>query len=467
MWGRNPRRNMTDVNVYTARRLDDMAQSLGLLAKNCEDEIDHGLAREDALAAMQVSAATVCGSCSRCNLYRDSEKEESYYPYYLLRAFEQKGQVEFADMPRFFLETCGRREEYLAQLNRNLGRAAMNLEWKNRFLESRDAVMVQFRELARILEEFAQQLESASDITALCGRAVRRVFQMHHIAVDNLLLMEYRGRYREAWLTMHTTNGRCVTTREAAQMLGRAMGGKRWYAPRDTRTLITRRPSAIRFLEKESYQMMAGVAWKAKNGETISGDNYMYSDDVPGEVILSLSDGMGSGKQAATESRRVVELAQQLLETGFSARSSFKMINTILLLTSKQQRPATLDVACVDLHTGVLEAMKLGAMGTFIVGEGGVETLAAPEVPAGVLEDVEPALLSRKLWDDERIVMITDGILEACPGEDKEKNLREYLEYLGPQSPQEMAERILDFAAGEMTRDDMTVVVAGIWKRKD
>lgn len=102
MWGRNPRRNMTDVNVYTARRLDDMAQSLGLLAKNCEDEIDHGLAREDALAAMQVSAATVCGSCSRCNLYRDSEKEESYYPYYLLRAFEQKGQVEFADMPRFF-----------------------------------------------------------------------------------------------------------------------------------------------------------------------------------------------------------------------------------------------------------------------------------------------------------------------------------------------------------------------------
>ena len=90
------RRDMADVNVYTAKRLNDMAQSLGLLAKSCQDEMDgeRGLTREDALAAMQMSAAMVCGGCSRCNLYSDSEKENSYYLYYLLRAFEQKGRVE-------------------------------------------------------------------------------------------------------------------------------------------------------------------------------------------------------------------------------------------------------------------------------------------------------------------------------------------------------------------------------------
>ncbi len=30
-------------------------------------------------------------------------------------------------MPRLFLEACRNKEEYLAQLNRNLGRATMNL----------------------------------------------------------------------------------------------------------------------------------------------------------------------------------------------------------------------------------------------------------------------------------------------------------------------------------------------------
>ena len=95
MWKRTrPRRDMADVNVYTAGRLNEMARSLGLLARSCTDHMNEekGLTRDDALAAMQMSAAMVCGDCSRCNLYSDSEKEDSYYLYYLLRAFEQKGR---------------------------------------------------------------------------------------------------------------------------------------------------------------------------------------------------------------------------------------------------------------------------------------------------------------------------------------------------------------------------------------
>ena len=39
---------------------------------------------------------------------------------------------------------------------------------------------------------------------------------------------------------------------------------------------------------------------------------------------MSLSDGMGSGEQAARESQRVIELAEQLLEAGYTARATFK-----------------------------------------------------------------------------------------------------------------------------------------------
>ena len=126
---------------------------------------------------------------------------DSYYLYYLLRSFEQKGRVEYEDMPRLFLEACRNKEEYLAQLNRNLGRATMNLEWKNRFLESRDTVMVQFRELAVMLEEFAGQMSRAADITDQKEDAVRRLFRLHQIAVDNMLLLEHEKRYREAYVT--------------------------------------------------------------------------------------------------------------------------------------------------------------------------------------------------------------------------------------------------------------------------
>ena len=468
MWRRTRRRDMADVNMYTASRLGEMARSLSVLAKSCQDDLDNkrGLTKEDALAAMQMSAAMVCGDCGRCNLYNDSEKDGSYYLHYLLRTFEQKGQIEYEDMPRFFLETCRRREDYLAQLNRNLGRATMNLEWKNRFLESRDTVMVQFRELAVILEEFAHQMEQASDITEQKGEAVRRMFRQHHMLVENLLLLEYENRQREAYLTVRTTNGKCVTAREAAEILGQAMGNHGWYAPKDTRALVTRQTATIHFSEAGRYRMMYGMARIPREGESFSGDNFTYSEEVPGQVIMSVSDGMGSGEQASLESRRVVELAQQLLETGFSARATLKMVNTVLMLVGAEQHPATLDLCCVDLHTGVLEAMKLGAVATFVLSGNGVEVLEAGEVPAGVIGSVEPVLLSRKLWDGDRVIMVTDGVLEACPGEDKEGSMREYLEGMEVHSVQEMAEELLQFACREEgPRDDMMVLVGGIWRR--
>lgn len=463
------RRDMADINVYTARRLNEMAQSLGILAKSCmeAEQESRGLTREDALAAMQTAASMVCGNCSRCNLYSSSEKEDSYYLYYLLRAFEQKGHVDYEDMPRFFMETCRRREDYVGQLNRNLGRATMNLEWKNRFLESRETVMVQFREPAVILEEFAHQMEQARDITGQKAEAVKRVFHLNRMTVDNMLLLEYENQQREAYLTVRTAGNRCVTAREAAGLLGQALGGRSWYVPRDARALVTRQAATLRFCEAGSYRMSYGVARIGKEGKTVSGDNYTYSSNTPGQVIMSLSDGMGSGAQASRESERVVELTQQLLETGFSARAALKMVNTVLLLSGTEQHPATLDLCCVDLHTGVLEAMKLGAAATFILSAEGVEILEAGEIPAGVMTPIEPQLISRKLWEGDRIVMVTDGILDACPGENKEESLKACLEGMTVRGPQDMAERILRFAcrSGSGIRDDMTVLTAGIWKQ--
>ena len=145
--GRREVRSRSDVNYYTARKLEDMARSMERLAKAFDEGMHKtgSLTRDDGLAAMQTSASMVCQDCSQCGIYAESEREDSYYLYYLLRAFEQKGQIEKEDMPRPFLAGCRKKEDYLAQLNRSLARAAMNLSWKNRFLESRDAVVSQFR----------------------------------------------------------------------------------------------------------------------------------------------------------------------------------------------------------------------------------------------------------------------------------------------------------------------------------
>lgn len=472
MFSRNNKdvKNRLDVNHYTARRLGDMAESLNQLARAFDDGIEKNgqLTKDDGLAAMQASAALVCDNCSRCNLYADSEKEDSYYLYYLLRAFEQKGHIDFEDMPQMFQSGCRKKEDYLAQLNRSLGRATMNLSWKNRFLESRDAVISQFRELSVILEEFSHQIDRARDITDEYEYILKKYFKRYHVALGNLLLLEYENGQKEAFLTARTTNGRCITSKDAALIMGEVMDGTRWSPAKDSRSIITKQYETVRFLEEGGYRMLYGASRIPKKGEKYSGDNYTFCESPGNQVVMSLSDGMGSGETAARESKQVVELTEQLLETGFSPRAALKLVNTVLLLAGPEQHPATLDLSCIDLHTGVLEAMKLGAVPTFIIGEEGVEIMEAGEVPMGILSGVEPVLMSRKLWEGDRIVMVSDGVLDALPGDDKEQAMQQYLESVEEMGPQELADQVLDFAVSFIPapRDDMTVLTAGIWKRR-
>ncbi len=79
--------DMADVNVYTAKRLNDMAGSLGELARACTDELSagQGLTKEDGIAAMRRQPQPWYAQAAKCNIYSSQEQENNYYLYYLIR----------------------------------------------------------------------------------------------------------------------------------------------------------------------------------------------------------------------------------------------------------------------------------------------------------------------------------------------------------------------------------------------
>ena len=186
--------------------------------------------------------------------------------------------------------------------------------------------------------------------------------------------------------------------------------------------------------------------------------NLIATMDAVENVALPLSfRGMGKAKRA--------KRAKEYLKLVGLERFMTHMPNQ--MSGGQQQRVGIARALVVDLYSGVAEAMKLGAVASFIMGRDGVEVLESEHVPAGVMNPVEPVMISKKLWDGDRIVMVSDGILDAMPGAEKEAAFSDFLAGLPAAGPQETAEMIMAFALsfdGE-PRDDMTVLVGGIYGR--
>jgi len=188
-----------------------------------------------------------------------------------------------------------------------------------------------------------------------------------------------------------------------------------------------------------------------------------------GKYILALSDGMGTGQAASSQSKVAISLLEQFMETGFDQDTAIKLINSILVLKSDDDSFATIDLSAIDLYDGKIEFVKIGAAPTFIKRQNKVEVVKTVSLPAGILSDIDTELVSKNADNGDFIIMVTDGIIDSFKLEEGgEQNLIKFIEDIDSINPQGIADLILAEACSKCKDkpvDDMTVLVAKVWKR--
>ncbi len=211
----------------------------------------------------------------------------------------------------------------------------------------------------------------------------------------------------------------------------------------------------------ESVQFLAEVGKCKKNGsEDISGDADNIFSDGFGKMYFIMSDGMGSGGRAAVESCMAVSLLTRMLKSGIGLSAAVKLINLLLLTKSSDEIFATIDLLCLNLFSGKVDIIKLGAAQTFVKTGGTVKNVESYSMPVGIVSSVEFEKRSAKLSDDDGFVMITDGIDEDCY-----PRVRELMLSTGMTS-QRVAEEIIDYSSMRKSAyfDDKTVFVVKLHK---
>ncbi len=454
---------------YTAeRQLKEQARAMGKLAAAFRESGSSSyerVAREIAATALAETAEKVCEACGGCHLGKMPLQRDAYYLQYLMHSFTKNGRVDCQDMPRVFSDTCCESELYMEELNQGLERGQKQMDWKARFLECREAVAAQFGEMEALLEGLASQEGERQDVTDQWEPALRKECRRLGLVLNRCFVEEAEDGSRQVHLQAQAAGRHGIPAREVAEAIGRRMK-RELRLEVGSKSVVGKENSRLVLTEEPAYGVCYGIARAVKSGSDISGDNYSAMELPGGRYLLCLSDGMGSGRLASSESEAVVELAEQLAEAGFSLENMVKMMNSVLLLREGEQRPATLDLHCLNLHTGELRSRKQGAAATFLKQGEQVALLESSDAPIGW----NPSLASEEqvhaLGGEATLVLVTDGVVEALPGTEKEEFLVEILRRMKEGTPQSMAEDILSLAAGqEPPRDDMTVLVAQVARR--
>lgn len=169
----------------------------------------------------------------------------------------------------------------------------------------------------------------------------------------------------------------------------------------------------IRLYERPEYSIeVYGASMCAENSKE-NGDTSMVFSDGTGISYVILSDGMGSGKNAAIESRLVVRMFRKLISSGVNYSSAIKLINSIMVTKSRDEAFATLDAVRIDLDKCGLTVIKSGASATLIRHRGSVMKISSPTFPIGIYEQSDTFSKSYDFEEGDIIIMFSDGIDET------------------------------------------------------
>ena len=222
------------------------------------------------------------------------------------------------------------------------------------------------------------------------------------------------------------------------------------------------------FKSADRFIIEVGQAIAIKDGNTVSGDSLLYTRLQDGKYLLTISDGMGSGKDAKKSSQFVINMLKKLLNTGFNKESSIDLINSNLLNVG-QDVYATLDIAIVDLFKGNIEFIKAGCAPTYIKNKKKIQIIKSASLPTGIVKNISKEVIERKIEDEELVIMCSDGIVDSNV-EYKNKALwvKYLLEDMENNNPQKCADILLNEAVDNNygnIKDDMSVLVFKLIKK--
>ncbi len=462
----------TRIKELTIDRLNKFSKAFGELSKTFSEisETSTATSKQDITSLFDRVADKVCKDCSLCMHCWDRNFYNTYQVMFkIVEKLDDKGYINEEDIPDYFMDRCERISDFVRQVNNVYELFKVNLVWKNRVGESRGLMSQQLDGLSKVIANLANEIDYDVKFKGEMEDQLLVELDKAGVKANDAVIFQNKWGKNEVTIFHKGCGGirNCINNIEKVTtgVIGRKMIKESSECVQNHKTGIC----TLKLVEEETFRVTTGVAKLGKYEASVSGDNYTFMNTGDGKYIVALSDGMGSGQKADCQSRAAISLLEQFMETGFDKDTAIKLINSILVLKSDDDSFATIDLSAIDLYDGKVEFVKIGAVSTYIKRPERVETVKTVSLPAGILSDIETEMICKNVNSGDFIIMVSDGIIDSFKSDEGgEKSLVNYIEEIENVNPQGIADIILNKAysnSGNKAKDDMTVLVAKVWKK--
>lgn len=447
-------------------RLESISSTLSSLSGILEENMDNELSYKSEInGIVEKLVDRVCSGCDNKNL---CWKKELYYTYdsfiELLRIIESSGRINSSFLPDDIKRKCIRPNELVKQANYIFEIFKLNNTWKKKLIKSRMIVSDQIKGVSEfiktMIDEVATSIEFKNDIEEDIAVALDK----KGLDFDDVFAVKNKRGGYEVTIYKKPCSGRQECSKEFSSVVSEVVNAR---MVRDGSQCRFNKDSSMchfRLIEGESYDIITAAARIAK--EEISGDNYSFGKAGEGRYMVAISDGMGSGVPAKMESSTTISLLEKFIEAGYERGAAIKAINSVLVFKSSSESFSTIDLALIDLYSGVGEFVKVGAAPAFIKSRDNISVIRSTSLPVGILDEIDIESEYVKLKNGDMVIMVSDGVVDAG-GELKEKWIINFIREFDSVNPKDVAEAILERAKklcdGNII-DDMTVLVSKLWK---
>ena len=368
-------------------------------------------------------------------------------------ALGKNGHISKDDIPAHLTERCSAIGDIIDQINRNSTAHTRQLI----IGDKTEIFALDYEAISELLAATMTSQRRDFEYSAEQSQRVAQLFADKGFSVVGTFV--YGNNRKKNIFVRFKNEGELYRSQDAlASALEKHFGEK--FCPIQSESS----PSEVLFVSAPRYRVeFAKRSVKAEGEEGFCGDtiNIFESD---GDFFYSfISDGMGSGRDAALTSSICSVFLSKILSATGKCDISLEMLNGFLRNKgsgSMHECSATVDLLQYDLVTGKAEFYKGGAAPSYIYRAGNLFKLRSNTVPLGIIKELDTKKIAIDTAPGDIIVMVSDGVTqsrEECPW------LFDLLKANAKsESLASIADMIVKRAKYEGATDDISVVVMKI-----